>query len=463
MAIRLQLTLHRARPAVLWTSSRNARHGGVPFLVLTMALAFAPPVASAPLLNPDVAAAPEVTSPIDSLLAEALAHNPDIASARATSDAAQQRIAPAGALEDPMLEAGIVNAPLPFSLRRDDMTMEMLGLSQKLPFPGKRALRHDIAVAEASSIAHAVNETINRIARDVRVAYEELRLAVTAQRLVTQNLDTVTQLTSLAQARYAVGQATQSDALQAQTQLTRMRQDLLRIGQEEQARRSDLKRLLGRRDPDGAPIVIARSTLVDLPASPATLVKTAQEERPQLQALASLIEKSEQEVALARREYYPDFELRFGYGFREPTPEGMPRDDMVTLTVAVNLPLWRKSRLEPRVAEALAMRAQAASLAESQRLETQAMLESELAAENQQRESAVLYRSTLIPQTDASFESALTAYRVGRVDFLTLLEARMRVYETALGEAQAIAEHNKAVAEICFLTGQSPHPREPQP
>lgn len=460
--IRLQLTLRPAWPAVLCASNRNARHNGLPFFVLTMALLFARPVASAPLFNSDVAAAPEVTSPIDSLLAEALAHNPDIASARAASDAAQQRIAPAGALEDPMLEAGIVNAPLPLSLRRDDMTMQMLGLSQKLPYPGKRALRRSVADAEAVSVALAVDETVNRVARDVRVSYEDLRLALTDKRLATQNLDTVTQLASLAQERYAVGQATQSDVLQAQTQLIRLQQELLRLSQDEQTRRSDLKRLLGRRDPEEAPIAPARATLIELPALPATLERTAQEERPQLRALTALIDKSEQELALARREYYPDFEVRLAYGLRERTLEGMPRDDMVTLTVAVNIPLWRKSRLQPRVAEALAMRRQATSLAESQRLETQAMLESELAAEKQQRESAVLYRSTLMPQTDAAFQSALVAYRVGRVDFLTLLEARMRVYETALGEAQAIAEHNKAVAEIYFLTGDSTRPREAQ-
>ena len=42
------------------------------------------------------------------------------------------------------------------------------------------------------------------------------------------------------------------------------------------------------------------------------------------------------------------------------------------------------------------------------------------------------------------------------MDFLTLLEARMRTYETALGEADAVASHNKAVVEIEFLTGHAP-------
>jgi outer membrane protein TolC len=292
--------------------------------------------------------------------------------------------------------------------------------------------------------------------KDVRVAHEDLRLVLTSQRLVSATLETVTQLVSIADARYAVGQATQSDALQAQTQVVRMQQELLRLGQEETMRRSELQKLLGRHDEEAQPIVPTRATLLDLPAAPEALQRAAQQERPQLKSLAALIEKSDREVELARREYYPDFEVRFNYGQRDRAPDGTPRDDMVTLTVAVNLPIWRKSRLEPRVAEANAMRRQAASLAEDQRLETRASLQKQLALEQQQRASASLYRGTLMPQTDAAFDSALAAYRVGKVDFLTLLEARMRVYETALGEAEAIAGHNKAIAEIDFLTGHSP-------
>ncbi len=434
-------------------------------IAIAIAMLVPPAEAAAGAPPPAVVTSMAVATPIEPLIDEALRHNSEIAAARAEGDAAQQRIAPARALEDPMLETGIVNAPLPFSLRREDMTMKMLGLSQKLPYPGKRDLRHDVAVADATSVSHAVDETANRVVRDVRVAYDELRLSVTSQGLVTATLDTLQQLVAIAEARYAVNQATQSDALQAQIQVVRMQQELLRLGQEETTRRSELRKLLGRHDEDTASITPTRAVLLELPAAPEALQKAAQEQRPQLKSLAALIDKSNREVELARREYYPDFEVRFGYGQRDRTLDGMPRDDMITLTVAVNLPLWRKSRLEPRVAEATAMRRQAISLADGQHLETRAALEREIASERQQRESARLYRGTLMPQTDAAFDSALAAYRVGRVDFLTLLEARMRVYETGLGEAEAIAGHNKAVAEIDFLTGRAPGtaPLEAQP
>lgn len=126
---------------------------------------------------------------------------------------------------------------------------------------------------------------------------------------------------------------------------------------------------------------------------------------------------------------------------------------MLTVTVAVNLPIWRKSRLEPRVAEARAMRAKTAARADAQRLETRTGLAQQLALERATRESAALYRSTLAPQVHAAADTALHAYQLGRVDFLTLFDAQLRVYATALAEAEAIATHNKAIAEIDFLTG----------
>jgi outer membrane protein, heavy metal efflux system len=405
---------------------------------------------------PAVGAEPTATPVrVETLITEALARNPEIRAARHEQEAAAQRVAAARALEDPMLELGVVNAPLPLSLRRDDMTMKMLGLTQRLPYPGKRDLRESVAAATSASVGHAVEETANRIRRDLRVAYEDLRFAAASERIAGRTRELLRQLVSVTEAQYALGRGTQNDVLKVQSEVVRMQQELLRIEAQKSTRQNDLERLLGRAEP-GPAIVPVPATLLPLDAEPATLARGAAERRPQLRALDALIERSDREVELARREYYPDFELRLGYGQRDRTLGGAPRDDMVTLTVAVNLPLWRQSRLAPRVAEARAMRAQAAAVADAQRLETRTGLAQQLDLERTSRESATLYRSTLLPQVRAAAESALRAYQLGRVEFLTLLDAQMREYATALAEADAIATHNKAIAEIDFLTGAPP-------
>lgn len=126
-------------------------------------------VAEAPQLAHDVSReAPPHTAPsaLGALIAEALQNNPELRAAAKETEAADQRVRPAGALEDPMLEAGLLNAPIqPFGLNREDMTMKMLGLSQKLPYPGKRALREQVAAKDAETLKYGLRETGNRIVR----------------------------------------------------------------------------------------------------------------------------------------------------------------------------------------------------------------------------------------------------------------------------------------------------------
>ena len=157
---------------------------------------------------------PAAGSSLGRLLAEALEGNAEIRAARGEREAARQRIAPAGALDDPMLEAGFLNVPTSsWRLNREDMTMKMLGISQRVPAAGKRALRQEVAARDAEAVEQAFQETVNRVARDVRVAYYDLGLAGEAAGLVRENRQVLGQFLRIAESRYAAGQGTQADAL----------------------------------------------------------------------------------------------------------------------------------------------------------------------------------------------------------------------------------------------------------
>src|SRR5262245_59309939 len=81
-------------------------------------VAVAAPNAALPSDRPDAT--------IEQLVAEALQNNAEAKAARAELAAAERRIAPAGALDDPMLEAGVVNLPTSsWCFRAEDMTMKM--------------------------------------------------------------------------------------------------------------------------------------------------------------------------------------------------------------------------------------------------------------------------------------------------------------------------------------------------
>lgn len=388
------------------------------------------------------------------LVAQALESNPEIKAARAELAAAEQRVRPAGALDDPMLEAGVLNVPLnSFSFRREDMTMKMLGLSQRLPFPGKRALREEVASRDADMVRFGFAETRNRVVREVRVLYYDLAFVVQSMRIVQDNRRVLEQFLKTAEARYAVGQGAQSDVLKAQTQLSRMIDEQLRLERELATMEADLNRVLGR---TGGVAIEPRAlpAIPELRLDSRALLDEAFAARPQLLGLQRAIARAEKTLELARLDYYPDFDVKLSYGLREPMPDGARRDDMVTLTVAINLPIWQQAKRDPRVAEALAMRDQAREMLEASRNELAAKLRQQVALAEQSLRSGKLYRGAILPQAQLTVEAALEAYRVGRVDFLTLLDSRMAVFslETALAQSQAALA--KALAEVDFLVGQ---------
>jgi outer membrane protein TolC len=330
----------------------------------------------------------------------------------------------------------------------------MLGLSQRFPYPGKRGLRQDVAVKDAESLSHGYQETVNRVMRDVKAAYFELALVIESARLVEKNKLALEQFLQISESRYAVGQGTQADVLKAQTQLAGMADDLIKLARERRAMEAELALAVGRESDAGLP---AATPLLWPEAALRfeSLRETAQVERPQLLGLKSLIERSEKALDLARRDYYPDFDVKLAYGQRENMLDGAPRDDMVSLTVAVNLPIWRGSKRDPSVAEAIAMRNLATDMHQVQLNEISSRIRQQVANAAQSLKSARLHESEILPQARLAVESSLAAYRVGRVDFLTLLDNQMTVFNYEISYATAVSNYNMALAEIEFLTGKA--------
>ena len=391
---------------------------------------------------------------LQELIAEAVRSNPEIRAASNERLAARHRVSPAGAFDDPMLEAGVINAPLASqTFRREDMTMKMLGLSQKFPFPGKRDLRQDVAAKDAESVAFGYQETVNRVVRDVKAAYFELAFVAESARLVEKNRQVLEQFLKISESRYSVGQGSQADVLKAQTQLSRMVDELIKLARERLAIEAELTRALGRGSEAGASVP-ATLRLRDAVLQFELLRETALKERPQLLGLKSLIERSAKTLDLARKDYYPDFDVKLSYGQRDKTLDGMRRDDMVSFTVAINLPVWRETKRDPRVAEAIAMRNQAMDTYQAQQNEVSSKLRQQVASAEQSLKSARLYETGILPQARLAVESSLAAYRVNRVDFLTLLDNQMTVFNFEVGFATALSNYNKALAEIDLLTGK---------
>jgi outer membrane protein TolC len=85
--------------------------------------------------------------------------------------------------------------------------------------------------------------------------------------------------------------------------------------------------------------------------------------------------------------------------------------------------------------------------------ETFAQLTEECAEAERARTLAALYASAVLPQARAAVDAALSAYRVGQVEFTTLVESEMTVNNYEIELVRLAAQYHGAVARVVALIG----------
>jgi outer membrane protein TolC len=200
---------------------------------------------------------------------------------------------------------------------------------------------------------------------------------------------------------------------------------------------------------------VASPVLPEYPAElPAldSLQHLALEQRPMIVAGQREVEAAAAEARLARREIWPDLQLGVQYG-QQPMPGG-GTDRMMSFMLGFSVPIFAGRRQLPMRREAAAMRLMAEADLEAMRADTRGRLGELYADIGRARRLGALYRGTIIPQAEATVASALSTYRLGAVDFMTLLDDQMTVNSYRQALFQLEAEQGRALAEIEMLVGQ---------
>jgi cobalt-zinc-cadmium efflux system outer membrane protein len=121
--------------------------------------------------------------------------------------------------------------------------------------------------------------------------------------------------------------------------------------------------------------------------------------------------------------------------------------------IGVSLPIWAGSRQLPLRREMQARESAAEARARDLYNETFAQLAEQRAQGMRAAALSRLYATAVLPQARAAVEAALSAYRVGRVNYLTLVDDQMTVNRYAIESVRLTAEYDAAVARIDALIG----------
>jgi cobalt-zinc-cadmium efflux system outer membrane protein len=383
-------------------------------------------------------AATELTA--EMVVAQVLARNPSLAQMAAAAAAAAARYPQVTSLDDPVFAA--TAAPAAIGNVGDGNRGYGLDLSQRLPWPGKLALRGQTARAEAEASGRDVEDTRQRLIESAHAAFAEYYLAARSVDVNDESLRLLKEFRANAEARYKTGTAPQQDILQADVETGRARELRLTLDRRRRvavARINTLSHL-----PADAPLPPPPAELRPAGAVPdfEPLRVAAFARRPDLQALAARVLADQAAVASAEKEYYPDFRVSAGYAtFMEERPL-YPQAG-----VEMNIPL-RMPRRQGAVTEARSRLA--ARRAELLRLEDEVAFQVEDAAAQVRESLGVvrLYESDILPAAEANVKSAQSAYVTGNLPFLSLIEAQRSVVNLRDQYHQAVAGTVRRVAAL---------------
>jgi outer membrane protein TolC len=387
--------------------------------------------------------------------ATAREHNPRLMAARALTVALETRVSAASLLPDPALEFGVMNVSVP-DLRADMATSmaPSIRLMQMVPFPGKLGLSGRIAQQSTAMARAAAEETWWQIRSEAAMAFYDVYEADRQIGVMRETLALLEEFATVARALYAAGEGRQSDVLRANVEVARMDAEIRRMTAMREGAAARLNGIMNRR----AEQSVATPALPLLPAtvpSLDTLRAWAALDRQMLAKGRAGLQQAGTVRALAQREVWPDFTVGVQYGQR-PGERGTER--MASAMIGFSVPVFASRRQLRMRDEAAAMEQMARAELADMEAGVDARLVELLAVLERDRTLVRLYRAEVLPQARANVESAFSSYRVGRVDFMTLVDARMTVNSFEQELHALVADYGRAIARIEMTVGRElPH------
>lgn len=385
---------------------------------------------------------------LQNLIEQLLQRNPAIRAARRSVDARKARVTAARTLPEPSVSLDSMGNLLPPSLQRGDpSSARVLKFTQEIPFPGKLDLQGQIASAEADVEWWKYEEVRRDFVAELKTAYYDLFQAQKTTEILEKNKSLLEQFAEISEARYKVGQAAQQDVLKARVEVSRLIDRLSVLSRESDVAQARINTLVYRlpETPLGRLPELARPKFA---WTMDQLFERTAANNPRARMNRKEIDLGELQVALAKKSFYPDFEVGFSYFNRRDMPE------MYGVMFRAKIPLyfWRKQRpeLESTTSELIAQR----RLYDATLSTLYLSLKDPFLKTRTDENLLDLYGDAIIPQATLALESSISSYRVGSVDFLTLLSNLSTLLEYEVKYYEVLVDYYKALAMLESLSGE---------
>lgn len=380
---------------------------------------------------------------LDDLLKEAMEHNPRIISARETAEAWRDRVPQARAWDDPMAYIG------------RQPGMEMVGVEQVFPFPGKLTLKGRAARAEADSIEQARDRTILEVMVDVKHAFHHLFHRHKAIEINRENQDILRRFVKIAESRYLVGKVPQEDVLKAQVEAGKLSNEMVMLDQMKKAEEAHLIHLLGRTEETTLPPPEPLRPPPPMALKEEDLYAMAEENRQEIKAEKAMVRAREATRTLARLAYLPDFDVKAEWWRLNSSfdPLGENWGGMVGL----RLPLWFIQKQRNGSKEAAAALASAKAGLQEMENRVRYEVKDALLKAKAARAQLDIFNAGLLPQAEQSLRTSTSSYAAGTLSFLMLLDSQRTLRELRNAYYDALVNYYMTLGDLELAVGKELH------
>jgi len=378
-----------------------------------------------------------------------LERNPTVESARQGWRAALSRVKQSGAFDDPMIDLGL--APLTIGSKTARFGYEV-GISQKLPWFGKRDLEASAAGAEASASKSDYEAMKRELALSAVVLYDHYFIAARSIEINVRHVELMRAMRDAATAQFEAGRASAQDPLQAEAELAHMEHDTAIIAAQRDVTVAQMNELL-HRAPElplpPPPLELA------LPPTPGLddadhLETVAIAHRSEISAARQRAQGAQARADRAGRDSYPDLTVSTSYNSMWAVPE---HRWMVGL--GFNLPI-QTGRRAGAADEALALRAQFESDASRMTDATRTQVFVALKQLQESEHVIGIFEKRLLPIARDQIDAARAGFTASQNPFMAVVQAEKNLRSAELEYQMARAECDLHRAELDRALGRIP-------
>ena len=393
-------------------------------------------------------------SHLQKLIKKAIEVSPKLKALQNKQLAAEAKVPQVSNLPDPMLKLGVANLPTnSFSLTQDPMTGKIVGLSQAFPFPGKLDAAGDVKSKDKEIIQQEIDDAANEIRMNVAKNYYELANIRETIALTRESRRLLENIAQVVKTKYEVSKASQQNLIQVQVEITRIDDKLKKLESKEGTLVSNINALIL----EDINSDVETRKLEEISAKSLTinyLDSLARKYRPYLKGVKLREEQTDLMKDLAEYQFYPNFNLAVQYSQREEiAATGMDLHDFFSVMVGVSLPINYGGKKSAAVDEAELKGKMFADQYEAARQILFQKFGSSISTLQELEEREELIENGLLPQTMQAYNSALSAYQVGDIDFINVIDAQNKLLQVETEIYNIRADYYKEISSLEFLIG----------